>query len=716
MKTKLSLRAQCAVTLAAAVLVAGCVQVAHTDDADGKQVTVFVPAPPAFPTTPTPDNADGRAAGPPASVAVIKKFDPDAIKLSTGIQEVVNLAQAGVNETVIKAFIEKSNIPYNPSADEIIFLTDIGLPNIVITAMLQQGNKVAEQNARNPQAPRYEQPPAIPTAPVVPPAPAVTVFEPAPPYVAPPQPPAAAQPPPAEVTQFYSSLAPYGSWMNVSDLGWCWQPQVAVYRSDWRPYGDRGRWLYSDVGWYWQSDYSWGWAPFHYGRWTQHHRIGWVWTPDTVWGPAWVTWRYTDGYCGWAPLPHHAVFEPGIGLFFRGSHVSIGFDFGLSWNHFTFIGSDRFCDSNPRAHYLPASRVENIYQQTTVINNYNITSNNTVINNGIPASQIPAVARQEVRKVSVREMSPANQTQVAPDRVQQSGATPVIYRPQSPKAMAQAAENPASRVHTELAKKAITTTEQRLAIPASSITTTGQRLGTPASSITPMSPRPVVTPQTRTTVEPQPAAKPVAPTVKANPPQSAPTGASTTVRPFDQPTTPSPSRTVVTPRAIPAPGLHSPDLATPRPETTRPNVITPQSNPTPTQPKPNPVTPRFESPRLPIYTPQPAQPNPTPVNPRSEPARSSITPPEHVPAGRPTTSFTAPQHTEPVRPAPSYTVPTTREVRPFQSKQVENQPRIMLKSSNADLPSYRRPTVVPPSTERSGQSPEKDPANPTKRQ
>lgn len=182
-------------------------------------------------------------------------------------------------------------------------------------------------------------------------------------------------------------------------------------------------------------------------------------------------------------LPHHAHYRSDRGLYYRGSSVAIGFDFGLGWNHFTFIASDRFVDSNPHSHYLPASRVQNIYQQTTVINNYN-TINNTVINNGIPSSHIPAVARQEVRKVSVQEWNPATQTQIAPDRIQQSGATPVIYRPQTPKAVAQAAENPNSRVHSELAKRAIVTTEQRLAIPASSITTTGQRLGTPASSIT----------------------------------------------------------------------------------------------------------------------------------------------------------------------------------------------------------------------------------------
>ncbi len=777
MKTKLSFRAQCLATLAAAVMVAGCVPEAHTDNADGKQITAPLAAPPADPGAPP---ADPAVAQPPGaaqsnSVAVIKKFDPEAVKLSTGIQEIMTLAQAGVSESVIKAFIEKSNIPYNPTAEEIIFLTDIGLPNTVITAMLQQGNKVREQTARTAPAPAAVAAPAAPAisnAPVVPPAPTVQ-------YVAAPAAPAVVvQPPPtSEATQFYSSLAPYGTWMNDSEMGWCWQPQVAAFRSDWRPYGDRGRWLHSDLGWYWQSDYSWGWAPFHYGRWTRHHRIGWVWTPGSVWGPAWVTWRYNDGYCGWAPLPYQAQYRSGLGLLYRGSSVAIGFDFGLSWNHFTFIASDRFVDNSPYSHYLPASRVQNIYQQTTVINNYN-TINNTVINNGIPTSHIPAVARREVRKVAVQEWNPATQTHVAPDRIQQSGATPVIYRPQTPKAMAQAAENPGSRAHTELAKRAIVTTEQRLAIPASSITTTGQRLGTPASGITttgqklgtpagsitttpqrplvtpaagaaptgqhlgtPASsitttgqrlvtpagsitttPQPVGTPAGRITTtgqqlgtpagtitttpqrplvtpgtpaapgSPHPVAKPITPTVTVNPTPSAPTGAATTVRPFDQPAGPRP---VVTPRAAPMPGLqHS-----------------------------NPVAPRSESPRLPIYTPLPTQPNPTPTptTPRSEsPRPAAVTPqPSPAPAGRPSTSYTPPPSVPtpaPARPAPSYTVPPARESQPFQPKQVEAQPRIIRPAPSSDVPSSGRPSGVSPGTDRSRPAPDRDPANPNKRQ
>src|SRR5437763_1893906 len=73
--------------------------------------------------------------------------------------------------------------------------------------------------------------------------------------------------PPPEVNYFYSDLAPYGSWLQVDGMGWCWQPRCVVVNRAWQPYCDYGHWAYTDCGWYWQSSYSWGWAPFHYGRW-----------------------------------------------------------------------------------------------------------------------------------------------------------------------------------------------------------------------------------------------------------------------------------------------------------------------------------------------------------------------------------------------------------------------------------------------------------------
>ena len=101
---------------------------------------------------------------------------------------------------------------------------------------------------------------------------------------------------------FYDNLADQGNWIDVADYGYCFQPNVAVNDSTWRPYAD-GYWAYTDAGWTWVSYEDFGWATYHYGRWTNLADYGWVWVPGYEWGPAWVSWRTGGDYVGWAPLP-----------------------------------------------------------------------------------------------------------------------------------------------------------------------------------------------------------------------------------------------------------------------------------------------------------------------------------------------------------------------------------------------------------------------------
>src|SRR5207245_161040 len=82
------------------------------------------------------------------------------------------------------------------------------------------------------------------------------------------------------------------------ELGDVWQPGQAQSRT-WRPYTD-GHWVYTDVGWTWVSEEPFGWATYHYGRWTRLRNIGWVWVPGDEWAPAWVSWRKSSDYVGWA--------------------------------------------------------------------------------------------------------------------------------------------------------------------------------------------------------------------------------------------------------------------------------------------------------------------------------------------------------------------------------------------------------------------------------
>ena len=75
--------------------------------------------------------------------------------------------------------------------------------------------------------------------------------------------------------QFESALSPYGQWSDDPNYGQVWTPSQSVVGADFEPYGSNGQWIAStDYGMAWASDYDWGWAPFHYGRWMIRHRVG----------------------------------------------------------------------------------------------------------------------------------------------------------------------------------------------------------------------------------------------------------------------------------------------------------------------------------------------------------------------------------------------------------------------------------------------------------
>jgi hypothetical protein len=205
---------------------------------------------------------------------------------------------------------------------------------------------------------------------------------------------------------------------------------VVVYNPGWQPYCDHGHWVYTDCGWYWASDYSWGWAPFHYGRWFQHSRWGWCWTPDTVWGPSWVTWRYSNDYCGWAPLPPRAVYREGVGFFYNGLAVSVGFDFGLSWNCFAFVPIGHFCDPHPRRYCVASAQVTQIYNHTTAINNFNGHGRN-LANRGIDPEHITAVTHTPIRPVAIRDTTAPFGHGPRADQISRDGRTLIAGRPGS---------------------------------------------------------------------------------------------------------------------------------------------------------------------------------------------------------------------------------------------------------------------------------------------
>jgi hypothetical protein len=334
------------------------------------------------------------------------------------VDEVAKLAQSGVSEEVILTYVEKYPDRFNVTADQIVYLNDLGVSSTVVNAMMKHDGAAAPATAQQ----NVSNAPPIPTN--APPQTDVEVGGNAPIATAP-------AAPSTDVSYFYDSLAPYGSWIYVSGYGWCWQPTVAVRVATWQPYCDFGRWYWCDSGWYWHSDYSWGWAPFHYGRWYHHARCGWIWTPGTVWGPAWVSWRYSAGYCGWAPLPPAAIWAPGIGLTFHGRHVDVGFDFGLSFHHYAFVSVNHFCDPRPWHHVVPRTQVVNVYRNTTVINNYRV-NNGAVVNRGVGRETIARQNPSTFHEVKVQQANFAGGGDRM-TRVERRGKDLVVYHPQLPK-------------------------------------------------------------------------------------------------------------------------------------------------------------------------------------------------------------------------------------------------------------------------------------------
>ena len=388
-------------------------------------------------------NAASGGTNAPAHAAQ-KLVLPENLRLSPHLVEVVKLAQAGVSEEVLLTYIINSTNVFNVGADEIVFLNDLGVSAAVITTLIQHDaspDTLARQQAAGSVKPLPPElaltTPATNVYPSQTPPPPVANYPEtataAPVYVNPPATSVAAEgePQPTTVNYFYTSLAPYGNWVEVPEYGLCWQPTVAVASSYWRPYADNGRWYWTDCGWYWHSYYSWGWAPFHYGRWHCPPGLGWVWTPDTYWGPAWVTWRYTPYYCGWAPLPPGCHYVNGFGLYYGNSSVGIGFGFGFGYDSYTWIHTSYFCDPYPHHYFVASGHARTCYNQSTPINNYAF-SNGRIINHGMGVDRIARVSRSEIRKVAVREEPMMARRSGRFERFEHDGDMPVLVRPRLP--------------------------------------------------------------------------------------------------------------------------------------------------------------------------------------------------------------------------------------------------------------------------------------------
>jgi len=189
---------------------------------------------------------------------------------------------------------------------------------------------------------------------------------------------------------FYDNLSPYGYWVDNPDYGYAWIPDVS---SDFTPYNTNGYWTYTNVGWMWVSNYSWGWATFHYGRWLFDSYYGWMWVPGDEWAPAWVTWRRSEGYYGWAPI------GPGISI-----TIAFSNRYRLPYNQWTFVRDRDFGRRDINNYYINRSSNTTIINNSTVINN--IRTDNTSrarYNAGPDRNEVQRRSTARIVPVAVKE-------------------------------------------------------------------------------------------------------------------------------------------------------------------------------------------------------------------------------------------------------------------------------------------------------------------------
>lgn len=202
---------------------------------------------------------------------------------------------------------------------------------------------------------------------------------------------------------FYDQLAPYGEWVDDPEYGYIWLPDAGP---DFQPYATNGHWVMTNYGNTWVSNYSWGWAPFHYGRWIYTDYYGWAWVPGYEWGPAWVSWRSGGGYYGWAPL---------------GPRMSININIGIPHHHWVFVPQRYLTSPRIYNYYIPYRNRVTIFNRTTIINNTYVYNNRTYVS-GPRRAEIERVTRS---RISVRDVRSTNR----PGRARVDSRSVNLYRP-----------------------------------------------------------------------------------------------------------------------------------------------------------------------------------------------------------------------------------------------------------------------------------------------
>jgi hypothetical protein len=214
-----------------------------------------------------------------------------------------------------------------------------------------------------------------------------------------------------DYSYFYDQLSPYGSWIRYESHGYVWIPHVD--RFGWRPYTN-GRWAWTDQGWLWVSRYRWGWIPFHYGRWGWDTALGWYWVPGRTWAPAWVAWRTSGLYIGWAPLPPDVIWMPQRGI--------RSLPYMLPHSYWVFVEGPYFYNAGLYRYILPIER------STTIVNFTSLradiySQNNRMYNRGLGYEEAQRITKRRISRYELQNARGPGETRIIANRVS-------VYRPE----------------------------------------------------------------------------------------------------------------------------------------------------------------------------------------------------------------------------------------------------------------------------------------------
>jgi len=226
----------------------------------------------------------------------------------------------------------------------------------------------------------------------------------------------------------YQDLDEYGAWRQTPGYGYVWFPRTT--EQNWAPYR-YGHWDYIEPwGYTWVEDEPWGFAPFHYGRWTNYEGA-WGWVPGSpraesaayvrpVYAPALVAW--VGGVAGadvaWFALGPREVYVP---------------SYPVSRNY-----AERVNVSNTTVN----TTVVNNYYNTMVVNKNTTVTNVNYVNRSVPGalvatnSQVFTTAqpvarnamRVDPRAVASARVSPTTPT-IVPMKQAVLGAAPAKAEP-----------------------------------------------------------------------------------------------------------------------------------------------------------------------------------------------------------------------------------------------------------------------------------------------